>query len=126
MNTELSASLGTVEGKRDALVKDLKAIVADADALLREMASATTEGFTATRTKVEGKLGEAKARLDTARLAVAERAKGAADTTHEYVRDNPWKTVAVSAVAGLVIGFLLRHHGCAGASCARSAGDSAG
>jgi ElaB/YqjD/DUF883 family membrane-anchored ribosome-binding protein len=110
MNTELSASLGSVEGKRRELVKDLKAIVGDADGLLREMANATVDGFASTRTKVEGRLGEAKARLDTARLAVAERAKVAADTTHEYVRDNPWKLLGVSAVAGLLIGLVLRRH----------------
>jgi ElaB/YqjD/DUF883 family membrane-anchored ribosome-binding protein len=110
MNTELSASLSAVEGKKAALVKDLKAVAADAEALLREMASITAEGFAETRTKVEGKLGEAKAKLDTARLAVAERAKGAADTTHEYVRDNPWQVLGVSAVAGLLIGLVLRRH----------------
>jgi ElaB/YqjD/DUF883 family membrane-anchored ribosome-binding protein len=108
MNTELTARLSPVEGKKEALIRDLKAIVGDADGLLKEMANASVEGFVATRTRVEGKMGEAKARLDAARTAVAARAKGAADTGHAYARDNPWKVLGASAVAGLFIGFLLR------------------
>jgi len=83
MNTELTASHGTVEGKTESLVKDLKNVVGDANALLKEVASATTEGYAAARTKVEGRLFEAKSRLDDARLAVATKTNDAAGVTNE-------------------------------------------
>lgn len=107
MNTELNASDGTVEGKKERLVKDLKSVVTDADGLLKEVANSTAEEFAVARTKIEGKLGEARSRLDDARIAVTEKAKSAADATHEYVRENPWKALGVAAAAGLIIGFLL-------------------
>ena len=107
MNTELNASHGTVEGKQEKLVKELKGVVPDADDLLKKVANSTAEEFAAALTKIEGKLGEARSRLDDARLAVMEKAKGAADATHVYVRENPWKALGVAAAAGLIIGFLL-------------------
>lgn len=107
MNTELNASHGTVEGKKEKLVKDIKGVVGDADDLMREVASSTAGELAAARTKIEGKLDEAKSRLGDARIAVTEKARVAADATNEYVRENPWKILGVAAAAGLVIGFLL-------------------
>ncbi len=107
MITALTAGHENVESKKERLVKDLKSVVADADDLLKEMAGSTADGFAATRAKVERKLGEARGRLDDARIAVAERARGVADTTHEYARENPWTILGISAAAGLLVGFLL-------------------
>ncbi len=108
MKTKLNTSHGTVAGKKEKLVKDLKGVVADTDDLLRQVASSSAEEFAAARTTIEGKLGEAISRLDDARIAVTEKAKGAAEATHEYVNENPWKALGVAAAAGLVIGILLR------------------
>jgi ElaB/YqjD/DUF883 family membrane-anchored ribosome-binding protein len=38
---------------------------------------------------------------------MVDKTKAAARTTDEYVHDNPWTSVAVSAGLGLVIGWLL-------------------
>ncbi len=108
MTTELTATHGIAEGKKERLVKDLKGVVADANELLKEMAGSTAEGFAAARTKAEGKLGEVRARLDNARTAAKERAKAVAGATDDYVKENPWKVLGGAAVAGLVIGLLLR------------------
>jgi ElaB/YqjD/DUF883 family membrane-anchored ribosome-binding protein len=107
MNTELTASHSNVEGKKDRLVKDLKGVVVDADDLLKEVANYTAEEFSAARTKIEGKLGEVRCRIADARIAVTEKARGAANTTQEYARENPWKVLGVVAAAGLAISFLL-------------------
>jgi len=107
MNTEPNASQGTVEGMKEKLVRDLKSVASDGDNLVKEVANSTAEEIAAARTKIEGKLGEAKSKLDNARIAAAERARGAADATQEFVRENPWKALGVAAAAGLIIGFLL-------------------
>ena len=107
MNTELTAGHGTIESKKDVLVKDLKGVISDADSLIQEVANSAAGGFAAARTNVRGRLGELTARIDDARNAALDKAKYVADTTHEYVRDNPGKAIGVAAVAGLVIGFLL-------------------
>jgi ElaB/YqjD/DUF883 family membrane-anchored ribosome-binding protein len=36
-----------------------------------------------------------------------EKGKAAAQTTDEFVHENPWKAVAVSAVVGLLLGMLI-------------------
>jgi ElaB/YqjD/DUF883 family membrane-anchored ribosome-binding protein len=103
MTTELTA----IEGTKDKLVRDLRVVVADSDDLLKELANSSVDQFAAARTKVEARLGEARSRLDDARIALTGTAKDAADTTHEYIRENPWKVLGVAAAAGLVIGFVL-------------------
>lgn len=108
MNTELATNLGTVEGKKDVLVKDIKTVIGDSDVLLRGMAGAAADSYTATRAKVEGKLGEAKSRFDETRTEIAARARGLADSGQAYVKDNPWKVVGTTAIVGLAIGYLLR------------------
>lgn len=107
MNTELSTSHGTIEGKKDVLVNDLRGVVSDADALIQEVANSAAGGFAAARTNIQERFGEAKSRIDDARNAALQKARCAADATHEYVRDNPGKAIGVAAVAGLVIGYLL-------------------
>lgn len=103
MNTLLNVSHSTVERKKERLMNDIKGVVADADDLLREVANSTAEEFTEARTKIEGRLEEAIARLADVRIAVTEKAKGA----EEYVRENPWKTLGVGAVTGIIVAYLI-------------------
>ena len=108
MNTQLNVSSGSIEGKKETLVKDLKGIVADADTLLKDVASSTAEEFAAARTKVEGRLGEARYRLAKTRSRITEKAKTAAGTTNQFVRENPWKAIGVAAAAGLIASYFLK------------------
>ena len=107
MNTELTASHSTIDGKKDVLVKDLRGVVSDAGDLLKEVANSAVEGFAVACTNVQGRLGEARSRFDEARISATQKARSAADATHEYVHDNPGKAIGAAAVAGLIIGFLL-------------------
>ena len=106
MTTELNANLGTIESKKDKLVTDLKGVVADADDLLKQVASSTTEEFVAARSRIEARLGEAISSLRVARIEATRKACHAADATHDYVRDNPWKILGIAAT-GLIAAFLL-------------------
>lgn len=106
MTAGLTTNLDTVEAKKGVLVKDIKTVVGDADLLLRGIAGAA-DSYTATRGKVEGQLGEAKVRLGETRTRIASRARGLAETGETYVKENPWKVVGATAVAGLVLGYLL-------------------
>lgn len=112
MNTELITRHGStrhdsIEGTKDKLVKDLRAVVEDADCLLQEVANSTAEEFAAARTRIGAKLSEARSRLDEARIAVTDKARHTADVTHEYMMQNPWKVVGFAAVIGLIIGAIV-------------------
>lgn len=109
MNIALFESRGAVEVKKDRLVKDLKGVVVDTDALLQEVVNSTAEEFSAARARIEQQLREARSRLDAARIAVARKAVDAAEATQEYVCENPWKAIGIPAVAALVAYLLLSH-----------------
>ena len=91
---------------RGKLMEDLRAVVADAEELLKATASQTGERIAAARAKAEESLKAAKARLAEEEAAVMAKTKAAAKATDDYVRANPWKAVGIAAVVGLVLGIL--------------------
>jgi|JI9StandDraft_1071089.scaffolds.fasta_scaffold247095_3 ElaB/YqjD/DUF883 family membrane-anchored ribosome-binding protein len=107
MTTELIAGKDTGESAKDKLVQDIKGVVSDADYLLKDVASSTAAGFSAARAHLGTRLADARYRFDDARTAVADRARVAADATHEYVQDNPWKVLGLAAAVGLLIGVVI-------------------
>ena len=106
--SEQTAEHRNYERSKERLMADLKVMAADTQQLIREAANSSAEGYAALRMQFEGKLVETRAKLDQARTALAEKAKHAADATHEYVKENPWTSVGVSAAAGVMLGLLLR------------------
>lgn len=107
MTTELIAGKDTGEGAKDKLVQDIKGVVKDADYLLKDVAASTAAGFSAARAHIGTRLADARYRFDDARTVVADKAKFAADATHEYVQENPWKVLGLAAVVGLLIGVVI-------------------
>lgn len=110
MNPELISSQGSVQGSKEALVKDIKSVVGDADALLKGVANSTVREIATVRTKLGTRLIEAKSRIGQVSVAVGEKAKGAADATGAYVGEHPWKALGVTAMAGLLLGLFMRRH----------------
>lgn len=92
---------------KDKLMADLKAVVEDAEELLKATASQTGERVTRARAKAEESLNLAKVRLADAQSATIAQAKVAAKVTDDYVHENPWQAVGVAAVAGLLLGALI-------------------
>jgi ElaB/YqjD/DUF883 family membrane-anchored ribosome-binding protein len=106
MNTEVTVRHGHLEGSKQALVKDLKGVVVDSENLLKELASASGEEIAAALNRVESKLGAGRARLDAARLAFSHNASVAAAATQAYVKENPWKVVAIAVATGLITAVI--------------------
>ena len=96
-----------VQRSKEALVTDLKAIVGDADALLKDMASATSEELAVARKSIEARLADVRTRIDDARIVVTRRAGHAADVTTEYVRENPWTVAGVASLVGRIAALLV-------------------
>jgi len=91
---------------RGKLMEDLRAVVADAEELLKATASQTGERITAARAKAEESLKAAKARLAGEKAAVIARTKAAAKAADDHVRANPWMAVGIAVAFGLVLGIL--------------------
>lgn len=101
MSQELSAA------NKDKLVSDLKAVVTDAEEILRATAGAAGEKVGELRTKIEARLRDAKERLADAEAILVDKTKAAARATDDFVHDQPWKAVGVAAALGLALGVLI-------------------
>ena len=108
MTGQETATEAEVEkGIRGKLVEDLKAVVADAEELVKATANQTEERIAAARVKAGESLKAAKAWLAEEEGAVKAKTKAAANAAEDYVRANPWKGVGITAAVGFVLGILV-------------------
>jgi ElaB/YqjD/DUF883 family membrane-anchored ribosome-binding protein len=86
-------------------------VVAQTEQLLKSVATAGSNKAGAVKANVKQALAAAAARLEEIRQQAVSQAKAAANSTDEYVRDNPWRAIgiaaALSASLGLVAGLLI-------------------
>ena len=106
-NIRATANEAAVNGKLDAATTDVKALVKDAQSLL-------TAASALTGTKADELRERGMALLDTALGKAGKyqdqavvKGKELAKTADVYVKDNPWRTVAVAAGVGLLVGVVL-------------------
>jgi len=97
---------GMEQVTKEKLMADLRAVIADAEELLKATASQAGERVTAARAKAEESLKVAKARLLEEQAAMIAKTKAAATAADEYVRAHPWQAIGIAAVAGLILGIL--------------------
>jgi len=88
------------------LVSDLKVLIDDAEALVRESAGQAGEKAAALRARMQQATADLKPRLARAEALLEERAKAAAENADSYVRANPWTAMEIAAGAGLLLGIL--------------------
>lgn len=92
---------------RDSLVNSLKAVIRDAEDLLKNTGHQVDDNFQSAKARFESTLSSARSGLDSAQESVIARTRDAAKTTDHYVHDNPWRSVGIAAVVGVVVGLLL-------------------
>lgn len=92
---------------REKLMRDLKAVASDARLLMSEAAQTSSESLAGVRARIENQLSGTRESVRRARLAIRERADRATVATGDYMKENPWKSVGLIAVAGMLLGLLL-------------------
>jgi len=106
-NIRATANEAAVNGKLDDANNDVKALVKDAQSLLTAAAALTGTKADDLRERgmalLDSALGKAGKYQDQAVVKSKELAK----TADVYVKDNPWRTVAVAAGVGLLVGVAL-------------------
>lgn len=103
----------TTQQAKEQLVTDAQAVISEAEALLRAVATEGSDKVKALRSSLEARVQAARDRLAPiqeaaaaqARMA-AERARAAAQSTDAYVHESPWKAVAIAAGIGAVLGLM--------------------
>lgn len=93
--------------QRDKLMADMRLVVADTEELLRLGAGDVTDGARKLRDRLQNNLDRAKSELSALQTAATEKAKAAGHAADDYVHEHPWRSVAVGAGVGLVIGLLI-------------------
>ena len=91
----------------DKLFEDLKAVVEDAEELLKATAGQAGDRITEARSRAEATVKAARKRMDDLQEDVLAQTKEVADQADAYVRKNPWQAVGIAAAAGVMIGLLL-------------------
>jgi len=92
---------------KDQLINEFKAVVADAEALIKATANTGDGQLSELRAKAEESLSIAKARLMDIQTEVVAKTKAAAKATDEYVHENPWRSIGFAASLGVVVGLII-------------------
>ena len=108
--TETEGNVEKITKKK--LMEDLKAVVNDAEELLKKAASEQTREWIATaQAKAKKSLKAANDWLAEEEGAMTAKARATAKATEDYVRANTWMVMGMAALAGLVVGILAVRRG---------------
>jgi ElaB/YqjD/DUF883 family membrane-anchored ribosome-binding protein len=106
-NIRATANEAAINDKMDDANTDVKALVKDAQSLLTAAAALTGTKADDLRERgmqlLDSALGKAGKYQDQAKV----KGKELAHTADVYVKDNPWRTVAVAAGVALLVGVAL-------------------
>jgi len=92
---------------RDKLASNLRAVIKDAEELLRNSGEQTNDTFQSAKARLASTIESAKSGLNTAQDTIVARTKDIAQTTDTYVQENPWRAVGIAAAFGLAVGVLI-------------------
>ncbi len=98
------------ETSKEKLVRDFKALIGDAEELLKATANQAGEKIAVARQRIEQSLEERKKTLSDAEDVFLDKTKEAAEIADEYVHRNPWSAVGIAAAFGVVLGLLIRRN----------------
>lgn len=97
----------TLQGSRQRLEQGFKAVVKDAEQLLRFAVHDAGQGYAEAREHLEESLKRAREELADLEAAAVDGARRAGRATDSYVRRHPWESIGVAAGVGLLLGLLI-------------------
>ncbi len=92
---------------QEKLVRDIRAVVADAEEILKATADQTGEKIADLRVRIQDRLLGARIRLDAAEAALVDKTKAAARAADDYVHESPWQAVGIGVGVGFLLGIIL-------------------
>lgn len=103
----MSESVSSNLSAQEKLVVDIRAVIADAEEILRATADQTGEKIATLRQRIQERLLDARIRLDAAEAVLIDKTRAAARATDDYVHANPWQAVGIGAGIGFLLGLAL-------------------
>jgi ElaB/YqjD/DUF883 family membrane-anchored ribosome-binding protein len=96
-----------LENNISTVNNDVKTLVKDAQALFTAATALTGEKAEELRGRGMRALDSALAKAHEAQASAVEKTKVMASSTDAYVKENPWRSIAVAAGVGLLVGVIL-------------------
>lgn len=96
-----------MERASDKLMQDLRAVMVDAEELLKATAGQTGERIEKVPARAEQSVSKARQRMQAAGQDLQAAAESAAREVNDRVQENPWTAIGVAAGVGLVLGIML-------------------
>jgi ElaB/YqjD/DUF883 family membrane-anchored ribosome-binding protein len=90
----------------ERLIAQVKALVYDAEILLRATADEAGERIAAARARTEVSLRRAREDAAAAGQELVQHARAATAATDRYVRTNPWQAAGIAVGVGFLLGRL--------------------
>lgn len=91
----------------DRATKEIKSLISDAQDMFNSATSASADKASALRDEGMRMLENALSAARDMQSSALETGKEMASTADDYVRENPWTTVAISAGVALLLGAVL-------------------
>lgn len=112
MNTNTNTNIPSpsnygAKNTSSAVTDDFHKVVNEAESLVKAIGDEGGAQMNQMRDRLTTAVKSAKDTLMTWEKDAAEFTKRAAASTDQYVQENPWKSVAISAAVGTTIGVLL-------------------
>ena len=92
---------------QEKLVSDIRAVIADAEEILKATADQTGEKIANLRVSIQDRLLGARIRLDAAEAALIDKTRAAARAADDYVHESPWQAVGIGVGVGFLLGIIL-------------------
>jgi ElaB/YqjD/DUF883 family membrane-anchored ribosome-binding protein len=93
----------TTEHANERLASDLKAVVRDAEELIKVTAGQAGEKIGEVRSRLAAALESAKARCEP----LKEKTVAAAKATDRTIREHPYESIGIAFGVGLLVGWLV-------------------
>jgi ElaB/YqjD/DUF883 family membrane-anchored ribosome-binding protein len=96
-----------ISATEDKLMDDLRLIMENAEELINATANQTSAAAVTARERIQENLSAVKNNILSAEQSLIKQARHATKATEQYVNENPWKMIGISAFAGVIVGMLI-------------------
>ena len=93
------------------IAQEFQNFVADMEDLIKAGTSLTGDDLARAKANLAARVAAARAFVEEMPGTISDRARNTVKVADDYVREQPWQTVGISAAVGLLIGFLLGRRG---------------
>src|SRR3984893_17100674 len=96
---------------RSGVTREFQNFVADMEDLIKAGTSLTGDDLARAKANLSARVAAARAFVEEMPGTISDRARNTVKVADDYVREQPWQTVGITAGVGLLIGFLLGRRG---------------